>query len=173
MLNHTITRPSNHENHRPGPFIDRYVFPDGELQSPGTVIGAMHDNRLEMRHSESLREHYAMTIAAWRTNLETHWGHALREVGERRARVWRLYLALSQIAFETNRIQIHQFLAVAAASNGRSGMPLRPGWESSAEQRSAPHDAVAVVEGPALPIEQMIGSGATRSVVQEGRARPA
>jgi cyclopropane-fatty-acyl-phospholipid synthase len=143
MLNHTITRPSNRENNRAGPFIDRYVFPDGELQGPGTVMGAMHDNGLEVRHSESLREHYAMTVAAWRTNLETHWGHAVREVGERRARVWRLYLALSQVGFETNRIQIHQFLAVAAAPNGRSGMPLRPGWTPGGKQRSVSREVLA------------------------------
>ena len=142
MLNHTITRPSNREENRAGPFIDRYVFPDGELQGPGTVMGAMHDNGFEVRHSESLREHYAMTLAAWRTNLETHWRRAVAEVGARRARVWRLYLALSQIGFETNRIQIHQLLALAPAPNGRSGMPLRPDWGQDENQWSMPREAV-------------------------------
>jgi cyclopropane-fatty-acyl-phospholipid synthase len=135
--------PLKPRENRAGPFIDRYVFPGGELQGPGTVMGAMHDNGLEVRHSESLREHYAMTVAAWRINLETHWGEAVREVGERRARVWRLYLALSQVGFETNRIQIHQFLAVAAAPKGRSGMPLRPGWTPGGKQRSVPREVVA------------------------------
>ena len=142
MLNHTITRPSNREENRAGPFIDRYVFPDGELQGPGTVMGAMHDNGFEVRHSENLREHYAMTLAAWRTNLETHWRRAVAEVGARRARVWRLYLTLSQIGFETNCIQIHQFLALAPAPNGRSGMPLRPDWGQDENQWSMPREAV-------------------------------
>ena len=142
MLNHTITRPSNREENRAGPFIDRYVFPDGELQGPGTVMGAMHDNGFEVRHSENLREHYAMTLAAWRTNLEAHWRRAVAEVGARRARVWRLYLTLSQIGFETNCIQIHQFLALAPAPNGRSGMPPRPDWEQDENQWSVSREAV-------------------------------
>src|SRR3954447_18276904 len=65
MLNHAIARPSNRERQEGGPFLDRYVFPDGELQGPGTVIGAMHDNGFEVRHEENLREHYARTLQAW------------------------------------------------------------------------------------------------------------
>jgi cyclopropane-fatty-acyl-phospholipid synthase len=129
MLNHTITRPSNRERNRPGPFLDRYIFPDGELQGPGTVVGAMHDNGFEVRHSENLREHYAMTLREWGRNLERNWDRAVAEVGERRARAWRLYMTLSRVAFETNRVQIHQFLGVRPDRDGRSGMPLRPGWE--------------------------------------------
>jgi cyclopropane-fatty-acyl-phospholipid synthase len=129
MLNHTITRPSNRERNRPGPFLDRYIFPDGELQGPGAVVGAMHDNGFEVRHSENLREHYAMTLREWGRNLERNWHRAVAEVGERRARAWRLYMTLSRVAFETNRIQIHQFLGVRPDRAGRSGMPLRPGWE--------------------------------------------
>jgi cyclopropane-fatty-acyl-phospholipid synthase len=128
MLNHTITRPSNRERNRPGPFIDRYIFPDGELQGPGTVVGAMHDNGFEVRHSENLREHYAMTLREWVRNLDLGWDGAVAEVGERRARAWRLYMTLSRVAFETGRIQIHQFLGVRPDREGRSGMPLRPDW---------------------------------------------
>ena len=137
MLNHTITRPSNRERHRPGPFIDRYIFPDGELQGPGTVVGAMHDNGFEVRHSENLREHYAMTLREWGRNLDRNWEGAVAEVGERRARAWRLYMTLSRVAFETGRVQIHQFLGVRPDREGRSGMPLRPEWERPAEDREA------------------------------------
>jgi cyclopropane-fatty-acyl-phospholipid synthase len=135
MLNHTITRPSNRERNRPGPFLDRYIFPDGELQGPGTVVGAMHDNGFEVRHSENLREHYAMTLREWGRNLDRNWDRAVAEVGERRARAWRLYMTLSRVAFETNRVQIHQFLGVRPDRDGRSGMPLRPGWERRDEAR--------------------------------------
>jgi cyclopropane-fatty-acyl-phospholipid synthase len=137
MLNHTITRPSNRERNRPGPFIDRYIFPDGELQGPGTVVGAMHDHGFEVRHSENLREHYAMTLREWGRNLDHHWEGAVAEVGERRARAWRLYMTLSRVAFETGRIQIHQFLGVRPDHQGRSGMPLRPGWGRPREAREA------------------------------------
>jgi cyclopropane-fatty-acyl-phospholipid synthase len=143
MLNHTITRPSNHERNHTGPFVDRYVFPDGELQGPATVVAAMHDNGFELRHSENLREHYAMTLAAWRSNLEAHWTQAVAEVGARRARVWRLYLALAQIGFDLNRIQIHQFLAVGPGPGGRSGMPLRPRWEPGRQSRPTVREAAA------------------------------
>jgi hypothetical protein len=86
-----------------------------------------------VRHSENLREHYAMTLREWGRNLERNWGHAVAEVGERRARAWRLYMTVSRIAFDTNRLQIHQFLGVRLDSEGRSGMPLRPEWEGPQE----------------------------------------
>lgn len=134
MLNHAITRPSSRQRERSGPFIDRYVFPDGELESPGNVITAMHDNGLELRHEESLREHYALTLREWSANLEHRWEQAVAEVGERRARAWRLYLAISRIGFETGRLQIHQVLAVRASADGRSGMPLRPRFERAGRE---------------------------------------
>jgi cyclopropane-fatty-acyl-phospholipid synthase len=137
MLNHTITRPSGRQGNRPGPFLDRYIFPDGELQGPGAVVGAMHDNGFEVRHSENLREHYAMTLREWGSNLDRNWDGAVAEVGERRARAWRLYMTLSRVAFETNRVQIHQFLGVRPDRDGRSGMPLRARWERPEEAREA------------------------------------
>jgi cyclopropane-fatty-acyl-phospholipid synthase len=91
-------------------------------------MSAMHDNGLEVRHSESLREHYAMTLREWGRNLERNWTEVVSEVGERRARVWRLYMAESRMAFELNNIEVHQFLGVRTGPDGRSGMPLRPDW---------------------------------------------
>jgi cyclopropane-fatty-acyl-phospholipid synthase len=136
ILNHTITRPSNVGAQRIGGFNDRYIFPDGELQGPGTVVAAMHDHGLELRHSESLREHYAMTLREWGRNLGRNWKPAVGEVGERRARAWRLYMAVSRLAFETNRVQIHQFLGVRTEGGGRSDVPLRPWWERPREEAS-------------------------------------
>ncbi|MGO8904472.1 MAG: class I SAM-dependent methyltransferase [Solirubrobacteraceae bacterium] len=138
MLNHTITRSSNRERQRTGPFIDRYVFPDGELQGVGTVIGAMHDHGLEVRHEENLREHYAMTLREWGANLESHWQQAVAEVGERRARVWRLYMAVARVGFDLSRIQIHQILGVRLTPQGNSGMPRPPSWERSPSDIPSP-----------------------------------
>jgi cyclopropane-fatty-acyl-phospholipid synthase len=146
MLNHTITRSSNRQRHRTGPFIDRYVFPDGELQGLGTVIGAMHDHGLEVRHEENLREHYAMTLREWGANLERNWPRVLTEVGERRARVWRMYMAISRVGFELNRIQIHQILGVRLTSDGKSGMPRRPSWEGAANPARSPEPVLHAVE---------------------------
>jgi cyclopropane-fatty-acyl-phospholipid synthase len=78
----------------------------------------------EVRHLESLREHYALTLRAWVANLEANWEEAVAEVGAARARVWRLYMAASALNFEAGRTQVHQILAVRA-DRGRSGLPLR------------------------------------------------
>jgi cyclopropane-fatty-acyl-phospholipid synthase len=127
LLNHCITRPDNLQPPRTGGFINNYVFPDGELEGPGRIISAMHDNGFEVRHEENLREHYARTLKAWCANLDKHWDEAVREVGEGRARVWRLYMAASRLGFDRNSIQLHQVLGVRLDGTS-SGMPLRPDW---------------------------------------------
>jgi cyclopropane-fatty-acyl-phospholipid synthase len=137
LLNHCITRPDNRgQASVRGGFIFRYVFPDGELEGPGYVLSAMHDNGFEVRHEENLREHYALTLAAWCANLEAHWDEAVAEVGEPIARVWRLYMAGSRLGFERNDIQLHQVLGVKLHPDGTSGMPLRPNWEPESEPTS-------------------------------------
>jgi cyclopropane-fatty-acyl-phospholipid synthase len=127
LLNHCITRPDNTQPTKVGGFLNRYVFPDGELESPGHLVSAMHDNGFEVRHEENLREHYARTLTAWCVNLDTHWDDAVAEVGPQRARVWRLYLAASRLGFERNTVQLHQILGVRL-DGVDAGMPLRPNW---------------------------------------------
>ena len=130
LLNHCITRPDNIEPAvRQRGFINRYVFPDGELEGPGYLISLMHDTGFEVRHEENLREHYAKTLAAWGENLDAHWKEAVAEVGEGTARVWRLYMAGSRLGFDRNHIQLHQVLGAKLTESGVSGMPLRPDWE--------------------------------------------
>ncbi len=130
LLNHCITRPDNIGPTRVSTgFIYRYVFPDGELEGPGYLMSLMHDAGFEVRHEENLREHYAKTLAAWCANLDAHWDEAVAEVGEGTARVWRLYMAGSQLGFEQNVVQLHQMLGVKLAADGSAGMPLRPDWE--------------------------------------------
>jgi cyclopropane-fatty-acyl-phospholipid synthase len=128
LLNHCITRPDNRHEARTGKFIDRYVFPDGELESPGKLVSLVLDAGCEVRHEENVREHYAKTLAGWCANLDEHWSEAVAEVGNGTARVWRLYMAASRLGFERNFIQLHQILAVKPDGT-RSGMPLRPDWE--------------------------------------------
>ncbi len=128
LLNHCITRVDSTEPNRPGPFIDRYVFPDGELASPGRIVNAIHDAGLEVRHEENLREHYALTLKAWCANLVRNWDDCVAEVGINTARVWGLYMAGSRLSFEQNAIQLHQVLATRTTDDGDSGMPLRPDW---------------------------------------------
>jgi cyclopropane-fatty-acyl-phospholipid synthase len=128
LLNHSITRPTTTEAVIwPNGFINRYVFPDGELTGVGRVTSAMQDHGFEPRHSENLREHYALTLTAWCRNLADHWAEAVDEVGLGTARVWALYMTASRLGFERNRIQLHQVLGVRA-DEGIAGMPLRPTW---------------------------------------------
>ncbi|HSD48702.1 MAG TPA: cyclopropane-fatty-acyl-phospholipid synthase family protein [Actinomycetota bacterium] len=130
LLNHGISRPPNagRTRFRRNSFIDRYVFPDGELHEVGSVVSTIQGSGLEVRHLESLREHYALTLRAWVRNLEASWDAAVAEVGPGRARVWRLYMAASALNFETGRTQVHQVLAVRL-DRGGSGLPLRPRFE--------------------------------------------
>ena len=137
LLNHCITRPDNTgpSIYRDG-FINRYVFPDGELEGPGYLISLMNDAGFEVRHEENLREHYALTLAGWCANLDAHWDEAVAEVGDGTARVWRLYMAGSRLGFERNVVQLHQVLGVKLGDDGVSGLPLRPDWDTAAKDRA-------------------------------------
>ena len=74
MLNHTITRPYDAwQSHFKKSFINRYVFPDGELCGPAEVQYAFNDAGFEIYHQENLRKHYALTLKHWCENLEAHW----------------------------------------------------------------------------------------------------
>ncbi len=127
LLNHCITRPDNKPT-QTGAFIDRYVFPDGELIGSGKIITEAQDAGLEVQHEENLRQHYALTLGGWGANLEEHWDECVAEVGEGTARVWGLYMAGSRMSFERNEIQLHQVLATRTDENGVSRFPLRPDW---------------------------------------------
>lgn len=109
-------------------FIERYVFPDGELHEVGSLISMFQAHGFEVRHVESLREHYALTLRRWVDNLMKRFDEAVEEVGVERARVWRLYMSGSAVGFERHHLEIHQVLNVRPAE-GKSGMPLRPNFE--------------------------------------------
>ena len=85
----------------------------------------MDEAGFEIRHTENLREHYALTLRNWVQNLEDNWDEAVAQAGEGRARVWRLYMAASAVGFEHRVTEIHQVLAVKPEDD-RSHFPLRP-----------------------------------------------
>ena len=129
LLNHCITRPNNRAEASARGFIDRYVFPDGELTGSGRIIRAAQDVGFEVLHEDNMRTHYALTLRDWCGNLVDHWDEAVAEVGLATAKVWGLYMAGSRLAFETGGIQLHHVLAVRPEADGGSGdLPLRPWW---------------------------------------------
>lgn len=128
LLNHCITRPVNRGPVKAGGFIDRYVFPDGELTGSGRIITEIQDIGLEVLHEENLRQHYALTLKGWCENLVANWDACVAEVGEGTARVWGLYMAGSRLGFERNVVQLHHVLAVKLGPDQEPNVPLRPWW---------------------------------------------
>ncbi|MEU6330645.1 cyclopropane-fatty-acyl-phospholipid synthase family protein [Streptomyces sp. NPDC047049] len=127
LLNHQIARRpvADESAYHVDEFIDRYVFPDGELAPLGRTVGQLEDAGFEVRDVEAIREHYALTLRRWVTNLEEHWDEAARLTSVGRARVWRLYMAASALSFERNRIGVNQVLAVRTPESGTSDLPWR------------------------------------------------
>ncbi|MFJ5547705.1 class I SAM-dependent methyltransferase [Streptomyces sp. NPDC093225] len=161
LLNHQIARPPEADEaaYRVDEFIDRYVFPDGELSPLGSTVAELERAGFEVRDVESLREHYALTLRAWVANLEDHWDEAVRLASPGRARVWRLYMAASALGFEHGRLGVNQVLAVRQAERGVSGLGLRTRtWNTAAPESGS--EPAAGGPGPAgLPDLAVEGPG--------------
>ncbi len=110
-----------------GAFIEAYIAPDMHMRPLGETVQLLEDAGLEVRHVESLREHYVRTVAAWERTLEQRWDEFVALVGEETARVWRLYLVGGALAFEQRRMGVDQILGVRPTAEGVSGMPATPG----------------------------------------------
>lgn len=132
FLNHGIAcawraRRSDNRNS----FINRYVFPDGELVPLNTMLAAAEQAGLEIRDVENLREHYALTLRHWVQRLEQSCHRALEHVNDQTYRVWRLYMAASAYGFACGNLQLFQSLLVKPGPGGISGVPLiRADWYS-------------------------------------------
>ena len=90
---------------------------------PGQVMDAMNNAGFEIQHEENFRRHYAMTLSHWSANLDDNWDAAVADIGLPKARTWRLYLAVSRVGFDINRIELHQFLGTKTTADGESGYP--------------------------------------------------
>jgi cyclopropane-fatty-acyl-phospholipid synthase len=144
FLNHAIADASGGQNTLPwasqrgGGFIWRYIFPDGELIPIAAVVAAAERVGFEVRDLESLREHYAETLAAWLARLEARWDEAVAIGGARRARLYRLYLAASAVGFRLGRTSVYQLLLAKRTASGRAeGLPRCRGDWYAAGPRAA------------------------------------
>ena len=111
FLNHGITNDTGWQDTPISRFINRYVFPDGELARISTVQAAMEDAGFEILDVESLRPHYRLTLRHWVRNLEAAREAAIKLVGEPVYRVWRLYMAGSAWYFGQGSLNVYQVLA--------------------------------------------------------------
>jgi cyclopropane-fatty-acyl-phospholipid synthase len=131
MLNHGIT--SADAASRPigsgaGDFIGKYVFPNGELPHLSLAVREMSAAGFEVFDVESLRPHYALTLAHWSRRLEQRLQEAARQVSDRTLRVWRLYLAGCSHGFAQGWMNLHQVLGSRQAAPGPTELPLTRAW---------------------------------------------
>ena len=129
-------QPSNPEKMSPSPrrkqsFIDRYVLPDGELATLAEAFSPAEEAGFEVRDLESLREHYALLLRRWVSNLQEYASELVAIVSERTLRTWLLYMAGSAAAFERGDISVCQLL-LRRRCNGRNvELCNREHWYSS------------------------------------------
>jgi len=114
-----------------GAFIEAYIAPDMHMRPLGQTVALLEQAGLEVRHTESLREHYVRSVGAWHHTLEERWEDFVGMVGEETARVWRLYLVGGALAFEEGRMGVDQILSARPGPGGDSGLPMttRPWYE--------------------------------------------
>jgi cyclopropane-fatty-acyl-phospholipid synthase len=114
VLNHgiTVTDPSG-KSRGPagGDFIDRYVFPGGELPHISRVIQGMAEAGLEIGAVEDLRPHYARTLIHWIRRLEAAEARAIELAGIEKYRIWKVYMPGMALAFDRGWLTIDQVLA--------------------------------------------------------------
>jgi len=124
LMNHGITAGGTSNDQLGagmGDFIERYIFPGGELMHVSHLLNVMADAKLEALDIESLRPHYARTLWAWSDALEARLGRAREFTGESVVRAYRLYLAGSAMCFEHGWLSLYQMLAARSSGNVGDG----------------------------------------------------
>ncbi|MFM2482487.1 class I SAM-dependent methyltransferase [Celerinatantimonas sp. YJH-8] len=124
IMNHGITSSDPDSGGAPaggGDFIDKYVFPNGELPHISMVLHEMAKAGLEPTDAENLRRHYAITLEHWAARFEAQSEKLQQMVDEKHFRIWRVYLAGCAHAFHQNWVAIYQVVATKA---GRYSLPL-------------------------------------------------
>ena len=118
-----------------GDFIEKYIFPGGELVHVSRATQALGRSGLELLDAENLRPHYARTLWAWSAALERQLDAARALTSEATVRAYRLYLAGSAMCFERCWLGLYQLLAArpdgdvdeGALRGAQSDYPFRRG----------------------------------------------
>jgi cyclopropane-fatty-acyl-phospholipid synthase len=123
FLNHGITEAASRKPNDKTSFIDKYVFPDGELEPITTSLRIAEEIGFEIRDVESMREHYALTLRQWVRRLEEHREQVIELTCPVTYRIWRIYMAGSAHGFETGALGLYQTLLIKSGKQP-SGLPL-------------------------------------------------
>ena len=111
-----------------GDFVEKYVFPHGELPHVSLALREMSSAGLEVMDIETLRLHYAKTLWHWSERLEANLDRAQEYAGDKRLRIWRAYLAGCAHAFAQRWVSIHQMLAVKTGDPTNNPLPWSRDW---------------------------------------------
>ena len=120
VMNHGITSTAANNGEAPyggGDFIQKYVFPNGELVHISEVLKTMQLGGLEALDIENLRHHYARTCTKWAENFESNADTIKRTTDDKRFRIWRVYLAGCAHAFSQDWISLYQVVCSKAGRN--------------------------------------------------------
>ena len=123
-MNHGITStdPNDGETaYGAGEFIEKYVFPHGELHHVGTVLKTMQQGGLEALDVENLRRHYERTCGMWADNFEANAQEIRKLVDDKHFRIWRVYLAGCSYGFQQDWISLYQ---IVCCKSGRPASVL-------------------------------------------------
>ena len=123
VLNHGVTR-AGLDLGDASDFIEEYVFPGGELVHVSQVVETLSQQGLECWDVECLRPHYARTLWHWVERLEAWEDQARSLVGERKLRIWRIYMAGFAHAFERGWVSVYQVLGAKQTDGGAVAYPL-------------------------------------------------
>ncbi len=111
FLNHGITHEKEWRRSSQTEFLERYVFPNGQMDNASHILDLLERARLEIRDVESLREHYARTTRQWVERLQANADRARALVGERVYRTWIAYLASASVGFTQGTLGLYQVVA--------------------------------------------------------------
>jgi len=135
FLNHSITRRAGSSRQEPS-FIERYIFPDGELLTLSEMVNAAESAGFEVRDVEDLREHYEETLHRWVAALNENESEAIRLTDVPTVRTWRLYMSGCAEAFRRGDIAIHQLLLSKNDHGLSSAAKVRERWYQNGQKTS-------------------------------------
>ncbi|MBS3805054.1 MAG: cyclopropane fatty acyl phospholipid synthase [Oleiphilaceae bacterium] len=115
FLLHTIGK--KEASTAPDPWIDRYIFPNGDIPALSQIAAAAED-RFVIEDLHNFGADYDKTLMAWHDNFEAAWPQFSEQYGERFYRMWRYYLLSCAGSFRARHIQLWQIVLAKKGVKG-------------------------------------------------------